>query len=208
MGLPVPYDALPGDLQDTLERSHVEFEKGWKGISLEDYLKLTDKNGILAVIKEVHQRCSKAESALWGYIDVIIGGWTYDAGQQISEGFNFRCKNPDTMLSFVKGSGRFCQDGTNCHGPRDSFRELIKAGPGLHVCITQTAARNTHLHDIHIDKFQTVCTRKSDGYCTYEYFDSQMVAHMKDVIPWWLGERAKDLGELLKEYPPERGPKF
>lgn len=208
MALPVPYDSLPGDLQETLVRSHVEFEKGWKGITLLDYLKLVDKNGILDVVKQVHARCSKASSALWGHLDCIVGGWTYEAGQQISQGFNFTTKNADAMLSFMKGLTTFCQDGVNCHGPRDTFRELITAGPGLHVCITQTAARETNPHDIHIDKFQTVCKRKADGFCDYEYFDKQMVEHMKDVVPWWLGERLKEVGKVIAEHPPERGPKY
>ncbi len=91
---------------------------------------------------------------------------------------------------------------------RDTFRELIKSGAGLHVCVVQTNSRHSHRHDIHIDKFQTVCTKQKDGYCDYEYFDEQMVNHMKDVVPWWLGERLKDIGEAMTKYPPERGPKF
>jgi hypothetical protein len=207
MSLPAPYDSLPADLQETLIRSHVEYEKGWKGLSLADYLKMRNDDGILDVIKAVYNRCSVLPG-LWGHIDSIVGGWTYAGGNEISQGFNFNCAKPDPLLNLLKVSGSFCQDGVNCHGPRDTFRELIKSGPGLHVCVVQTDSRGTHKHDIHIDKYQTVCTRKEDGFCDYKYLDKNMANHMKDVVPWWIGERLKELGKIIAEHPPERGPKI
>jgi len=207
MTLPAPYDTLPAPMQETLVRSHLEFVKGWPGLSLIDYLKMRDSDGILDVIKAIYNRCLIAPG-IWLQIDTIVGGWTYAGGNQISQGFNFNCSDPDALLKTVRGSDKFCQDGVNCHGPRDSFRELITSGAGLHVCVTQPAARNTHKHDIHIDKFQTVCTKQSDGFCDYKYLDSNMVDHMKDVVPWWIGERLKELGKIMAEHPPERGPKI
>ena len=50
-------------------------------------------------------------------------------------------------------------------------------------------------HDIHIDKFQTVCTRDSDGKCSTKVLSPgaayNLTRHMADVIPWLAG-RAKD----------------
>jgi hypothetical protein len=207
MSLPTPYDALPLELQETLVRSHFEAEKGWKGLSLEEYLKMRNDEGTLDVIKAVYERC-RAIPSLWAHIDSIVGPWTYAAGHDISQGFAFKCAKPEALLDLLKASSKFCRDGVNCHGPRDTFRELIKSGPGLHVCVTQSASRSSHLHDMHIDKFQTVCTKKSDGYCDYAYLDSNMYNHMKDVVPWWVGERMKELGKIIAEHPPERGPKY
>lgn len=205
--LPAPYDSLPLPLQETLQRSHIEFEKGWKGISLADYLEDRKKVGILDVVKAVYERC-KVFAGLWGHIDCVIGGWTYPGGNNISQGFNFNCSNPDVLITLLKASNNFCQDGANCHGPRDTFRELIKSGPGLHVCVVQKDSRETHKHDIHIDKHQTVCTKQEDGFCDYTYLNEQMYDHMKDVVPWWIGERMKELGKTMEKYPPPRGSKL
>lgn len=207
MALPAPYDTLPLALQETLVRSHVEAEKGWKGLSLADYLKMRKDEGTLDVIKEVYDRCM-AVTGLWSFVDNIVGPWTYPAGHNISQGFSFNCSKPEGLLDLLKASSKFCQDAVNCHGPRDTFRELIKSGPGLHVCVTQAASRSSHLHDIHIDKHQTVCTKQEDGFCNYSYLDKNMYNHMKDVVPWWVGERMKELGKIIAEHPPERGPKF
>lgn len=206
--LPAPYDSLPLPLQETLQRSHVEYEKEcWKGISLADYLDHRTKDGILDVVKAVYERC-KILTGLWGHIDCVKGGWTYPGGANISQGFDFNCKNPEALLTLLKKSADFCQDGVNCHGPRDTFRELIKKGPGLHVCVVQKDSRETHKHDIHIDKHQTICTKQEDGFCNYEYLNDQMADHMKDVVPWWIGERMKELGKMMEKYPPPKGPKL
>ena len=71
------------------------------------------------------------------------------AGNDISQGFEFNCIKPDSLLAALKSSDQFCQDGSNCHGPRDTFRELVKSGSGLHVCVVQAASRMSHRHDIH-----------------------------------------------------------
>ena len=205
MALPAPYASLPAAMQKTLIRSHVLFEKGWPNITLLDYLKLQDKEGILEVIKAVFHRC-RIQPSVWLHVDTIVGGWTYAAGNDISQGFEFNSSTPDSLLATLKSSDQFCQDGSNCHGPRDTFRELVKSGSGLHVCVTQAASRMSHRHDIHIDKFQTICQKQTDGYCDYAYLNDNMYNHMKDVVPWWVGERAKDLGKIIGETPPERGP--
>jgi hypothetical protein len=38
---------------------------------------------------------------------------------------------------------KFCKDLINVHGQRDSFREIVKQGPGLHICIAKPAVRST-----------------------------------------------------------------
>lgn len=207
MKLPAPYDELPLDLQETLIRSHIEAEKGWKGLTLAEYMKMRDEEGHLDVIRDVHGRC-RVLPGLWSHVDAIVGPWTYAGGHDISMGFSFVCAKPEALLSFIKASDKFCQDGVNCHGPRDTFRELIRSGPGLHICIAQPEARGTHMHDMHIDKYQTVCQRKADGYCEYAYLDQNFIKHMKDVTPWWVGERFKDLGRFTARNSTKNPPKY
>jgi hypothetical protein len=190
-------------LKDTLKRSHVQFEKGWKGISYDDYLKVLTDNGILEVINAVYNRCL-IYPVIWKHIDSIFGGWTYAAGHDVSQGFSFICSNPDALLDVMRHpQAPFCQDPFNVHGERDSFREIVMSGPGLHVCITQPQARGKAdvPHDIHIDKFQVVC-RKINGYCNYATATpgaaKNMKDHMKDVVPWLLDKTRKNAEERAR----------
>jgi len=208
--LPAPYNTLPIALQDTLVRSHVEAEKGWPGLTLEDYLKDRESTGILDVIKKIYVRCV-IYPAVWSHIDSIVGGWTLKTGHNISLGFNFRCSNPDELLKRLRDTAApFCEDTSNVHGPRDTFRELVTSGPGLHVCVTQPASRATEFHDIHIDQFQVVCTKEEDGKCNYKYVRDRdafgnFVGHMSDVIPWLAEKAMKTVGEAVApngEMPP------
>ena len=198
--LPANYNKLPDALKQTLVQSHVEYVKGWPGRLFADYINDLESHGGLAVIEAVHTRCRR-ELKLWPSIQAIVGPWTYAQGHNISQGFNFLCDRPDDLLKLLRGSSVFCEDDptTTVHGPRDCFRELITAGSGLHVCVVRTASRPTHRHDIHIDRFQAICTRKDNGFCDYQYFNSNFVDHMKDVLPWWLGERAKGAGKAVGE---------
>ena len=199
--LPATYDKLPDPLKQTLAKSHREYVKGWPGRLFAEYINDLDAGGHLAVIRDVYARCAK-ESKLWPFIQTVIGPWTYAAGHNISQGFNFLCDKPDDLLKLLRGSSLFCEDDptTTVHGPRDCFREIITAGSGLHVCVVRPASRQTHHHDIHIDKFQTVCKRKEDGSCDYQYMNSNFVNHMKDVVPWFLKEVApKKVGEAVRE---------
>jgi len=150
---PPPYDALPDPLKQTILRTYREkttdnsyfgWELGFKGVNskstIADLLKSLDSNGHLGVIKEVYNRCLILPS-LWPQIRDILGIWTYEAGAQVSQGFNFTCDAPDMALKLMRSTNLFCEDDptTAVHGPRDCFRELIKAGPGLHVCIVRLA---------------------------------------------------------------------
>lgn len=198
--LPAAYTKLPESLKQTLVQSHVEHVKGWPGRPFADYINDLESHGQLAVIEAVYKRCGK-ESKLWSFIQAIVGPWNYAQGHDISQGFNFLCNKPDDLLKLMRGSSFFCEDdpATTVHGPRDCFRELVTSGSGLHVCVVRTASRHSHWHDIHIDKYQAVCARKNDGFCDYQYLNSNFVNHMKDVIPWWVGENAKKAGKAVGE---------
>lgn len=86
---------------------------------------------------------------------------------------------------------RFCKDLFNVHGARDSFREIVKQGPGLHICIAEPAVRSTTSCDLHIDKVQQgqVCSK---GSCV-PLLNGQTVEHLRTVGPWL----AKKAGQLL-----------
>lgn len=91
-------------------------------------------------------------------------------------------------LSVPLSDSKFCKDMFNVHGPRDSFREMVKQGPGLHICISQPAVRSTHACDLHIDQVQQgqVC---SQGRCI-PILNGQTIEHLHTVGPW-LAEEAK-----------------
>ena len=217
--IPPPYDKLPEPLKATIRRTYnnktkdnnnFAWEMGFKGVkeelTLGEVLKKLEDNGHLDVIKAIYNR-SLVEPKLWPSIKEILNIWTYAAGNQISQGFNYTCDNPDMALVDMRATNKFCEDDptTTVHGPRDCFRELITAGEGLHVCITRKEARATEDHDIHIDKHQVICKKKANGQCDYSYFNQNFADHMKDVIPWWLDKQLKKLPDFK---PPERGPKW
>jgi len=195
MGIP-ELEGITPYLERVLMASHQRFEKGWPGISFEEYIMLLINDRHYKVIKEIEQRCWGTK--VWSYIDCIYGPWTYEAGKDISQGFDFICKNPDELLNLLRNSKLFCEDSPTWsqHGARDCFRELIKAGPGLHICIAQKGVRENTSHNIHIDKYQMVCDREEDGGCNYEFFSSEDAisnawGHYRDVIPWWLKKNIK-----------------
>jgi hypothetical protein len=196
---PPKYDSLDTELKDVLRRSHVEFVKGWPGRTLTEYLtEDLDKGGFLDVIKAIYERC-KFMTGLWGYIQAAVHPWTYAMGHEVSQGFKYICDKPDDLVKLLRsaaGVGKFCEDTYAVHGDKDCFRELITAGPGLHVCVTHLASRPTEEHDIHIDKFQMVCNRDpKTGMCDYKHLAPGSIAHYKDAIPWVLGEAFKKIME-------------
>ena len=203
--LPAPFDQMPVDLQETLARSHAEATKGWKGLELDFYLNDLQKCGFLDVIKAVYGRCMKYPR-IWTFIDCIIGPWTLEGGHNVSMGFHFRCAKPNDFLNLMRDTAApFCEDIFNVHGPRDTFREIIKQGPGLHVCITQPAHRHLDLHDIHIDAFQMVCEKMLGGKCNYlnsvteKTGRANTVGHMKEAIPWMVGDYYKKIKKKISE---------
>ena len=94
----------------------------------------------------------------------------------------------------------FCRDKVNVHGPRTSFREIVQAGEGLHICITDAADRaDTHC-DCHIDEIQQgqVCF---DGFCV-PLLNKQTVEHVKKVGPWLREEAKKTVVDWTKKHSP------
>lgn len=84
---------------------------------------------------------------------------------------------------------KFCKDLINVHGARDSFREIVKQGPGLHICIAQPAVRSNLSCDLHIDAIQqgSVCSK---GYCI-PLVNGQTIEHLRTVGPWLAEEAGK-----------------
>jgi hypothetical protein len=80
----------------------------------------------------------------------------------------------------------FCRDAFNVHGPRDSFREIVTAGEGLHICITQPPQRGSVRCDFHIDDIQQgqVCF---NGFCV-PLANRQTAEHVISVGPWLIKE--------------------
>jgi hypothetical protein len=207
-----PYDTLSDALKATIRRTYDEKSTknanfGWQlgffdvhnKMTIADLLKAMDTRGDLAVLKDIEFRC-RCQPGLWAGIRNVLGVWDYAGGHQVSEGFNFTCDDPDALQTLVAGSTKFCKDKFNVHGPRVSFREMITAGPGLHVCITEKASRGKdYPHDIHIDKFQTLNERTAAGECNTKVLSvgaaEQFGRHMWDVVPWWVGKQADELGE-------------
>lgn len=91
-------------------------------------------------------------------------------------------------VSIPLSDSKFCRDVFNVHGPRDSFREIVKQGPGLHICIAQPPVRATTTCDLHIDEIQQgqVC---SQGICI-PILNGQTIDHLRTVGPW-LAEEGK-----------------
>jgi hypothetical protein len=190
-------------------RSHKRYaEKEWPGRPLEDYLNalagpLTDDpQTLLGVIKEVFDRCISAEQKIWPQVKEIVGiGWTYKGGNQVSEGFVVTWHDPVAIRKIMRATKSFCEDSFNVHGEADCFREIIKEGPGLHVCIMRPGFEegdvNKNFHNIHIDKFQMICDRQDNGKCEYHHVTVNSAKHYADAIPWWLGKKADELKKAL-----------
>src|SRR5262245_55705452 len=112
------------------------------------------------------------------------------------------------VIEMKVGKARFCQDIGNVHGARDTFREVVLFGPGLHVCITQPAERGKTPCDIHVDTFQQGNLVRF-GHCV-PLPDHATVAHVISVSPY-LAERAKEEAAQAKrkaiEYLKKKGAK-
>jgi hypothetical protein len=211
-------------MEDTRENDNFSSDLGFSTakekieLSLEQLLDRMRDSGRLRVLEDIHARCTILPS-LWGCIRTITTIWTYPQGLDISQGFNFACANADRLKDLMEAStggsviaarmqnGRlstvppqppkFCRDDPSftAHGPRDCYRELVKTGPGLHVCITRKPNRADTQHEIHIDKFQQVCVPKANGECQYNYATGNSVRHMWDAGPWWIKKKAKEMFE-------------
>ncbi len=91
---------------------------------------------------------------------------------------------------------KFCRDRFNVHGPRDSFREIVSQGPGLHICIAQPPVRASTSCDLHIDDVQQgqVC---AGGFCV-PLINGQTIDHLRTVAPWLADEAKKWLPKFMQ----------
>jgi hypothetical protein len=207
-----PLSALPPDMQDTIRRTNIakkpdvlllfpfiaKHEGTLSGVDLSARFAANPKP--TKIMTDLHRRM--APFAIWKNIDIIIN---------VFEGIGSRgifCEPFDhnKFLAQMKALARgplvkvgplstplmdslFCQDSFNVHGPRDSFREIVKQGEGLHICITQPAKRATEPCDLHIDNVQQgqVC---SDGFCI-PLVNGQTIEHLRTVAPWLASEAKK-----------------
>jgi hypothetical protein len=94
----------------------------------------------------------------------------------------------------------FCQDAVNFHGERDTFREMVKSGPGLHICVTKQGHINDLPCDCHIDEIQqgSVCF---NGFCV-PTVNKQTVEHVRTVGPWLRQEAEKKVVDWSKKFGP------
>jgi hypothetical protein len=97
---------------------------------------------------------------------------------------------PPAGIAVPITDSKFCKDMFNVHGERDSFREIVKQGPGLHICIARPAVRSKLSCDLHVDAVQqgSVCSR---GSCI-PLLDGKTIEHLRTVGPW-LSDEAREL---------------
>jgi hypothetical protein len=113
-------------------------------------------------------------------------------------------KNPvlnDISKALTVMDSKFCKDGFNVHGERDSWREIVSSGPGLHICVTNASGRsrtdeNYPASDFHIDEIQQgqFC---SNGICI-PLINGQTIGHLKTVGPWLVKQPGEWLKKILK----------
>lgn len=225
-----PLSELPQDMQDTIRRSNLAKKPGTpsmypfvanhEGPLTDDELskRFTGFEDAHSILVELYNRMKPF--GIWGLINTI---------QEIYRGTGSRgmfchphdhagsfahmqrlCVGPTTkpnpLLSDITKAlavttSPFCKDAFNVHGQRDSWREIVKSGPGLHICVTNAngRARSDEKYpasDFHIDEIQQgqFC---SNGVCI-PLVNGQTIGHLKTVGPWLL----KQPGEFLKKHSP------
>lgn len=224
---------IPPPLRDTIARTHAQktaannnlaWQLGFVGthrqMTLDELLTRLETSGHLRILREIHGRAARF-AGLWDHIHEILNLWDYAAGAGVSQGFKFTCRAPEQLRSFMRSRTTFCEDDprTAVHGDKDCFRELIQSGPGLHMCVTRPSSYATEDHDLHIDAWQVVCDRKTDGQCDYHYRNVQFFQHLRHAAPWAIGNAAgnasrrvgqalDEVGRVLATTPIERGPRW
>lgn len=210
-----PVLGWPDDLKATLARSNalrtrdndylapiIDWGQGRKTLKELSKLLASSPDSV-AKIREIYDRMKPF--GIWPHIAAIRNTYT-GAG---SRGFFADAVDHDAFLRKMKqltehrnifelnfGKARFCQDIGNLHGARDTFREVVVFGPGLHVCVTQPAERGKTPCDIHVDVFQQGNLVKC-GHCI-PLPDHATVAHVISVSPY-LARRAYEPVNLAKE---------
>lgn len=226
-GFSPPLSGFPQDMQETIRRSNLAKVPGTPSmypfignhegpLSDEELSKRfegfdADRN----LLHEIYNRMRPF--GIWALINTIRGLYwgrgargmfchPHDHGnafahmQALSTG-PVRPTNPylnDISKALPVMDSKFCKDALNVHGERDSWREIVSAGPGLHICVTDASGRarvdeNYPASDFHIDEIQQgqFC---SNGICI-PVINGQTIGHLKTVGPWL----AKQPGEWLKK---------
>lgn len=113
---------------------------------------------------------------------------------RLTEGIERFPPNVGGPIAIPVTGSKFCKDIAHLHGERDAFREIVKQGPGLHICIAKPAVRSTLSCDLHIDAIQqgSVCSK---GFCI-PLVNGQTIEHLHTVGPWL----AKQAGKLLPKF--------
>ncbi|WP_274627284.1 hypothetical protein [Arvimicrobium flavum] len=225
-----PLSELPADMQEVVWRSNLAkiegtpsmypFVSNHEGPLDSDELcrRFAKFNGERGLMLELYNRMRPF--AIWRLINTIRGVvWgegsrgmfchphdharAYAHMQALSTGPTHH-PNPnlsDITRAFSVTDSPFCKDALNVHGERDSWREIVSGGPGLHICVTNATGRalsneNYPASDFHIDEIQQgqFC---SNGTCI-PLINGQTIGHLKTVGPWL----AKRPGEWLRKHLP------
>jgi hypothetical protein len=214
-----PLSDLPADMQETIRRTNdakkpdelllfpfiAKHEGPLSGSDLSArFAKFTHEKDILV---DLHTRMKPFD--IWKNIRIIVSVYQGIGAHGIfCEPFDHNAFLVQ-MIDFTKPPGgppnpllakvplyiaKFCRDSFNVHGPRDSFREMVRQGPGLHICISQPPVRSTHPCDLHIDEIQQgqMC---SGGYC-FPLVNGQTVGHLITVGPFLVDEAKKHIPQL------------
>lgn len=166
-----------------------------------------DGNGDMQNLMLVYNRFDnktggRAFPDAWDNIAAILNTWDLKAGHGVSTGMKCRLKDRDAVRTMVR-SGKyttwFCEDNptTAVHGDRDCFREIIKVGRGLHLCVARQnydPANEDTFDDFHVDEWQVPSTRQADGFCDYHYASEGFVKHIKEAAPWWVSDKKEKAG--------------
>lgn len=211
-----PLSALPIDVQDAVRRSNdakvpgtlqlfpfvAKHEGPLSGAELS--ARFAEHADAATILVDLHARMRAFD--LWKNVRIIVNVYRGTGSRglfcepfdhdrflaqmtALTDGPRRRGPDPNVVpLQFPLRDARFCRDAINVHGPRDSFREIVASGPGLHICITQPAQRAMEACDLHIDQIQQgqVCW---EGFCV-PIVNGQTIEHLETVGPW-LAEEAK-----------------
>ncbi len=226
-GYKPPLSDLPGDIQAVIRRSNAAKTPGkmllypyvakHEGPLDDDELskRFAANPDSSATLRRLHRRM--LPFGIWPLVGLIESVYSGTG----SNGMFCTVVNPALALSHMIGltrgpivpinpylarikvpitDSKFCRDTFNVHGDRDSFREIVRQGEGLHICITNAVGRartdeKYPYSDFHIDHIQQgqVCV---DGFCV-PIVNGQTIEHLRTVGPWLI----KQPGEWLKRLP-------
>ncbi len=206
-----PLSDLPEDIQDVVRRSNAA--KKVNELMLFPFIGASEgplppavlsarfggsNAGATAKLLELHSRMKPF--GIWKNIKIIINVYQGTGSRGIfCEPFDhslflaqmIRLTTGPTIGPSISPltDSKFCRDRFNVHGPRDSFREIVTQGAGLHICIAQPAVRASTSCDLHIDEVQQgqVC---AGGFCV-PLINGQTIDHLRTVAPWLADEAKK-----------------